>query len=327
MMRIAVAGMAHPHAAYVLDELAHGPYELVGTSDPDPANRERWTPQGVPSYADHRELLAAHAPDVVAAFGVYGARAAIVIDALDAGAHVVADKPLCTDQADLDAIERAAARADRHVSVVFEKRWHPVTLAARRLVGEGVLGDLALVAATGPHKLLAPTRPPWFFSADGYGDLLGDLPVHDIDLVLELTGARSGTVSGIAGRRPLPDHPGWTDSGALVLAAGDVAATIEAHWLWPEASDVHGHYRMRLTGTRGVAELDWARSRLTVLTHEREPWDEPLGPGLRPAEQALSALAEGRAPEVTTQASVLATRVALLAARSARDGGRAERWG
>ncbi|SKC72817.1 Gfo/Idh/MocA family protein [Krasilnikoviella flava] len=326
MIRVAVAGMAHPHTAYALDELEHGPFQLVGTSDPDPAARERWTPPGVRAYADHRELLAATEPDVVAAFGVYGGRAAVVVDALRAGAHVISDKPLCTTLDDVVAIEEEVERTGRWVSVVLEKRWHPVTLAARRLLAAGALGDLALVAATGPHKLLPDTRPSWFFTRDGYGDLLGDLPVHDVDLVLALSGAASGTVSGLAPRRPLPEHPEWSDSGALLLAAGEVTATVEAHWVWPAASDVHGRYRMRLTGTLGTAELDWARDRLHVVTHDRASWDEPLGPGLRPTQDAFAAVAAGREPEVTTAASVRASRVALLAARSARHGGRVEAW-
>lgn len=327
MITVAVAGMAHPHVDYILDEIdARDDIRLVGLSDPDGTRSERGDAQ-TPRYADHRALIDAHHPDVVACFGVYGDRADVAVDALESGAHVIADKPLCTTEDDLARIARAAENTGREVSVVFEKRWYPATLELRRLIADGVLGEIALVAATGPHKLRRETRPDWFFTSDGYGDLLGDLPVHDIDLLLALTGAGAGTVAGACVRRPLPDHPNWSDAGAVLLTTDTGAtATLEAHWLWPEASDVHGEYALRVTGTGGVAELDWARSTLRLTTTERPSELIDLGPGRRPAEDALAAFAEGRRPEVGTAESLAATRIALLAARSARDGGAPLPW-
>lgn len=322
-----IAGMAHGHVQYILSEAEHDQQiELVGTADPDPGNRAKWTPEGVPSYADHRAALEELAPDVVAVCGVYGDRAAVVLDALAAGAHVVADKPLCTTVEHAEEIHSAAHRAGRHVSVIFNKRWSPVTATARRLVAEGVLGELVLVAATGPHKLNAATRPDWFFDAEGYGHVLGDLPVHDIDLVLALTGATSGTVSGATPPPSRSGSPGWHSAGALLMTAGPVAAMIEAHWLWPQASQFHGRYHMRLTGTKGVAELDWAAKQLSVETHDEPMWYPELDVGLRPAQQPLSALRDGRVPEVDTDASVRATRIALLAAHSSAGNGERLSW-
>src|SRR5699024_5745857 len=113
---------------------------------------------------------------------------------------------------------------------------------------------------------------------------------------------------------------------AVLLQAGTVAATIEANWLSPQAADVHGHYRMRLTGSEGTAELDWAYNTLTVATHDRPTWQEPLEDPRRPAAYFFDALAAGREPEIGTAASLLATRVALLAQRSADTGGALEEF-
>lgn len=327
MIRLAVAGAAHGHVRYALDEAdRRAGIELVALSEPHRDDRERWTPPGVPSYADHAEMLQAHTPDVVAACGVYGERADVVVEALHAGAHVIADKPLCTELEDLGRIAAAAATTGRHVSLMLEKRWYPGTLAARRLVEDGVLGTLALISSTGPHQLRRRTRPPWFFRRDSYGDLLGDLPVHDVDLVLALTGATGGTVTGVAPRRPFADAPEFCDSGALVMTAGEVTATIEAHWLWPDASTVTAPYRMRLTGTEGVADIDWWTGEVSVRTDTPDAWRPSTPAGLRPAEQALTALAAGTAPEVATAESLAASRVALLAARSAHSGSRPLNW-
>ncbi|NED96773.1 Gfo/Idh/MocA family oxidoreductase [Phytoactinopolyspora alkaliphila] len=328
MIRLAVAGMAHPHVTYIFSELPHRPeVELVAVSDPDPANLATYAESigDVPAYADHRQLLEKHDVDVVAANGVFGDRAEVVVDALRAGAHVLADKPLCTSLEQLTAIEDAVAGARGMVSVLFEKRNHPVTLAARRLVEAGTLGELSLIASTGPHALRHRSRPPWFFTP-AYGGVLADLAVHDVDMVLALTGAREGDVVGISGKRGYPQYPEFHDHAAMLLRAGPVTATIDAHWLAPEADSSNGRYQMRLVGTRGTAEMRWTEGELEVATHDRDTWLEPLPPKRRPAEDFFDALLAGERPEIGNAESFDATRVALLAQRSADQGGAVERW-
>lgn len=329
-MKVAIIGAAHPHVAYALDEVAARPeLELVAVCEPDEQLRSTYLPSGLvaPVYDSAADLFDAQDVDVALVAGIYSRRGADTRLALEAGAHVLADKPLCTSLSELDEIAAAAERSGRYVSVVFEKRFYPPTLAASRLLADGVLGELALVASTGPHKLNLPSRPPWFLSRAGYGGIANDLPVHDIDLVLSLTGAQQGTVSALTGNARPADHPEFDDHVAVLLHAGGVSATMEADWLSPQAADVHGHYRMRLTGSEGTAELDWAYNTVAVATHDRAPWQEPLGEPRRPAAYFFDALAAGVEPEVGTAASLLATRVALLAQRSADSGGLPETFG
>lgn len=337
-MKVAILGAAHQHVDYALAEVAQREeLELVAVAEPDPALRERFL-DGVsaPSYDSPQELLAAHEVDVALIAGIYSERAEATVAALRSGAHVLADKPLCTSLDQLAEIREAAAVAQRHVSIVFEKRFYPATLALRRLLADGVLGEIAMVASTGPHKLNQATRPAWFLDPATYGGIAGDLPIHDIDLVLDLVGAQQGagqqgielhgTVAAHVGNARAADHPGFDDHVSLLLRAGDVPATIEANWLGPEASDVHGHYRMRVTGALGTAEVDWAYHRLIVTTHDRPTWEEPLGVAQRPAEYFFDALLEGRVPEVTTAASLQATEVALKAQLSAESDGERESY-
>jgi predicted dehydrogenase len=299
-LRLAVLGAAHPHVRYALDEAGlRDDVELVGVSE-----------------SGHRRLLEEQRPDVVMVADIYSARAAAIVDALNAGAHVLADKPLCTDLGQLDAIEQAVRASGRTVSLLLEKRHYPETLAARTLLDAGDLGELVQVASTGPHKLNPASRPEWFLRRETYGGILGDLAVHDIDLVLWLSGSSSGTVVGAGSDR----------YGSLLLRAGEVAATIEVNWLTPAASPWHGDYRMRLTGTRGTAELFWAQGKLVVTTDDKPPHEVELPPGRRPAEEALEAFVAGREPEAGTAASLLATRIALLAQKSADGGGTPEEW-
>lgn len=328
-MKVAILGAAHFHVGYVLDELAYRPHlEIVGAAEPDPAMREEFLGglDDVPVFDDFAALAEACEFDVALVAGVYSRRAEAVLTALRAGAHVIADKPLCTSLEDLDEIAREADERGLHVSVVFEKRYYPATLALQQLLDDGTLGRIALVASTGPHKLRQQQRPEWFLDPARYGAIAGDLPVHDVDLVLAMTGAQSGTVSAVTGNARPDDHPGFDDHVALLLRADDALATIEANWLSPEAAPEHGHYRMRVTGSEGTAELDWTHHSLRVATHGREPWEVELPEAERPAKYFFDAIDAGTEPAITTADTILATRVALLAARSAEHDGAPERW-
>ncbi|PRA81401.1 Gfo/Idh/MocA family protein [Microbacterium sp. MYb66] len=328
MPRIAIIGAAHPHVDYVLDELTRddrAAFELVGVQDDDRAVAERHAARfGVPVF-DCAEDLLAEGVDIAMIAGVYGARGADVVTALRAGAHVLADKPLCTSIAELDEIERAAAEAGRTVNLLLEKRGYPETLAALDVVRTGELGDIVGITSSGPHKLNRDQRPAWFFDRARYGGILADLSVHDLDAALLFAPADEGIVRG-AVSAPLDGAEQFARYGAATFTTPTTVVSAEVSWLTPQASDVHGDYRLRLVGTRGTAEIFWARGRVEVTTEDRSTRNLDLPAGRRPAEEALDAFAAGRTPEVGTRESLAATRLALLAQESADQGGAALPW-
>ncbi|MFI5728905.1 Gfo/Idh/MocA family protein [Kribbella sp. NPDC051587] len=319
--RIAIAGAAHPHARYVTAEVdRYDDYQLVAVADPDRAVAERYaTPYQAKVFTDHRQMLDETQPDVVMVAGIYADRGRAAVDALDAGAHVLADKPLCTTLADLSAITEAANRNNRHVVLLLEKRYYPETIAMTELIHE--LGTIHGVVSTGPHKLNRPTRPEWFFDRARYGGLLNDLAVHDIDAALYFTGLTAGTVTGA-----LASEPGFPRYGTATLTGPGVLITAGVDWLTPAASPLHGDYRMKLIGTTGTAELQWAQKRLLLTTTDKAQYDVPLPPGHRPAELPLQALAKGNEADITTSHSLLVTRLALLAQQSAENGNQPLPW-
>ncbi|WP_285114027.1 Gfo/Idh/MocA family oxidoreductase [Leifsonia sp. fls2-241-R2A-40a] len=139
--------------------------------------------------------------------------AEIAIAALDAGKHVLCEKPLANTVAEAEAMtaaaERAAARGIRSM-VGFSYRRVPAIGFARSLVEQGRLGVIRQVRALYLQDWLRDEDGPMTWRLDkasaGSGSL-GDIGAHAVDLVEHLTGSLlsgvSGTLATFVEERPL----------------------------------------------------------------------------------------------------------------------------
>ncbi|MES1212580.1 MAG: Gfo/Idh/MocA family oxidoreductase, partial [Leifsonia sp.] len=138
----------------------------------------------------------------------------IAIAALDAGKHVLCEKPLANTVEEAErmvaAAERAAANGIRSM-VGFSYRRLPAIGLARALVADGRLGEIRQTRADYLQDWLADANAPMTWRLDkslaGSGSL-GDIGAHAIDMIQYLTGttvdAVSGTLSTFVTERPLP---------------------------------------------------------------------------------------------------------------------------
>lgn len=326
-MRVGFSGFSHPHWTYFADEIetrraAGEPVDVVGLHfDPGDPSDHVAARLGAARFATLAQLLDATEPDVLVVCGIFATRIDAIEAALERDVWVVSDKPAVVDDDGLARLEAACTRTRAGISIAFEKRWYPATMQARAYVAAGAIGELRHVTATGPHRLARPGRPAWFFD-DRYGDLLADLPIHDIDLALLFSGARAGELS--AWRAPEAD--GFATACSLWLGLGEGArAAIDANWLWPDSDVGAGRYEMRLTGTEGTLYIDFARPDVELVSGVDVSSVDVSAP-LRPAQQFFDARLAGETPEVGSRESLDASRLAVLAGRSASDGGSVLAW-
>jgi predicted dehydrogenase len=180
MIRVCVigldrAGAAHADA-YRRDDLA----ELVGVCDIDPQRRHAAAARlGVPAFSDAAEMLQALRPDLVSVC-VGGDQFARVMQALEAGCHVLCQAPLSPEPA--PAREMIALARARGVCLAadFNLRFTPAAIKAKEWIDEGRLGtplfiNTALWCASEP----APTDSAAF---------LWRLACHGFDLMRHLCG-------------------------------------------------------------------------------------------------------------------------------------------
>ena len=91
---------------------------------------------GVMAYADYREMLATEALDAVGVIAINSAKAGGRTNASRCGAHVIADKPLCTKLADLDLDRIGLAASGKILSMLLDKRFYAPTLAAKAILAK-----------------------------------------------------------------------------------------------------------------------------------------------------------------------------------------------
>ena len=197
------------------------------------------------SVTDWRELIERDDVQLVDICTPGDTHAGIAIAALDAGKHVLCEKPLANTLAEAEAMAAAAARAARNgvrAMVGFNYRRVPAIALARRLINDGRLGRLRHVRAAYLQDWLADVSVPltWRLQQERAGSgALGDIGAHAVDLAQYLSGEHltgvSGVLSTFVSERPVTGGDGQAgltgpvtvDDAALFsgrLASGALAA-------------------------------------------------------------------------------------------------------
>src|SRR5690606_11578047 len=94
---------------------------------------------------DLAAMLTKERVDTLLVTNVDSTHAGHIVTALEAGCDVVTEKPMTVDVASCRQILDAVARTGRHVTVAFNDRYNPIHEQVRRLLAEGVVGDIGSV--------------------------------------------------------------------------------------------------------------------------------------------------------------------------------------
>jgi predicted dehydrogenase len=241
----------------------------------DAAGRLGWTS----TETDWRRVLERDDVGLVDVCTPGDTHAEIAIAALEAGKHVLCEKPLANTVAEAeamaDAAARAAARGVRSM-VGFTYRRVPAIGLARELVAQGRLGEIRHVRAQYLQDWIADPQAPmsWRLQKERAGSgALGDIGAHIVDLTQHVTGQRLTGVSALletfVEERPLPAAEGslsgvagqgtgtvTVDDAAVFLGRfdGGALATFEATRF---ALGRKNAIRIEVNGSRGSLAFDF----------------------------------------------------------------------
>ena len=120
--------------------------EVVAVADPVAGGLEKARARlgRVQGYGDYREMLGKVKPDIVAVAPRWVDRhAEMVIAATEAGARgIYLEKPFSRTLAEADAMIAACGKAGTKLAVAHRMRTHPVLLVVKKLISEGLIGDV-----------------------------------------------------------------------------------------------------------------------------------------------------------------------------------------
>ncbi|WP_440901302.1 Gfo/Idh/MocA family protein [Actinosynnema sp.] len=228
---------------------------------------------------DWRALVAREDIGIVDVCTPGDSHADIAIAALDAGKHVLCEKPLANSVEEAErmvaAAERAAARGVKAM-VAFNYRRVPALSLARKLVADGEIGEVRHVRAVYLQDWLSDAESPmtWRLRKETAGSgALGDLGAHIVDAAQFVTG---GLVTGVSALtetfvKERPDERGGrdevtVDDAALFLARFDNGAvgTFEATRY---ALGRKNAMRIEVNGSKGSLAFDFeSMNELSVFT-------------------------------------------------------------
>lgn len=330
-LSFAFIGFRHGH---ILDlyrrASAHPEIDLVATCEEDRATRASLASSGVViTHIDIDALCAEHrdqpVADVIAIGDAYGRRGCIAIQALTHGAHVLADKPVCTRMEELDEIERLATSKGLQVGCMLTMRDMPQIIGARDLIRDGAIGEVQAITFGGQHPLNRGTRPSWYFEPGMHGGTINDIAIHAFDCIPWITGARFETICcARCWNAHVRDVPHFQDGAQFMLTMdngcgvqGDVSYFLPA----PAGYTLPYYWRMTFFGAKGILETSATASEITLaLTGAPGTETRPLPEGDEGGylESFLASLRGETPPDgLDTRAVLDASRLALAVQRAA----------
>jgi predicted dehydrogenase len=299
--------------------------EVVAVADPDETGARAAAARSGASrtYSDYRAMLDKEKPDLVAVCPRWlDQRLQMVLAAIEAGAHVLVEKPFAATPEDAGRMVEAAARRGVRLQMGHTARTDPVILQTRRLLQEGAIGELMEIRARGKEDARA-----------GGEDLIV-LGTHCFDLMRFFAGDPEWVFAHVTdqgrevrrGMEREPTEPVGPVAGDDITAVFRFSSGIDGHFA-SRRSDVRTGSRFGVTlfGSKGLIFIPLSAVPASPAMILRSPsWASEASSGWERLEPPPEAAA--RAREVANRRMVADLIEAIEAGRepacSARDG----RW-
>lgn len=245
MINIGIIGCGKITQVRHLPEYAENPQaHLAGLYDINQDRaRELAKQYGGKVYASIDEMLGDPAIDAVSVCTANSSHAEITIKALNAGKHVLCEKPMATTLADCEAMVAAAKKNGKYLMIGHNQRLAEAHVLAKKLVDQGLIGRILTFRTafghSGPETWSAdPGKSVWFFDKkQAFLGAMGDMGIHKTDLIQYLTGQRVVKATARLVTLDKRDAAGnliGVDDNALCIyeMSGGAVGTMTASWTY-----------------------------------------------------------------------------------------------
>ena len=262
-VKFAFAGLRHVHITELYRQVMARPdCVVVAVAEEDNAARlaasANW--QIMSTHTNIAAMLREVDFDVLAVGDYYAGRGELVIAALRAGKHVIADKPLCTSLKELDEIVALVEHSGLKLGCMRDLRENPNVVAAQNLIATGRLGTIRSICFGGQHPLLNATRPRWYFEIGKHGGTINDIAIHGLDLAERLTGRPIDQLIAARTWNTVIDYPHFNDAAQLMVRlSGGCGVIGDVSYFSPDSQGYRLPFYWRFTvwGSDGVIEFNY----------------------------------------------------------------------
>lgn len=207
------------------------------------------------AYTDYRDMLANEDLDVVSVATPNAFHAEQAVAALDAGCHVLCEKPIATTLREADRILSAAKRARKKLMIGFSHRMFAGPQKCKELLAQRAIGTPFMIRVRFAHGGPYPgwAKNSWFYNKRlSKGGAMLDMGIHAIDLCHWLI----GPIKNVSARAATLIKPIEVDDNALLQLEFSKGALgyIEVGWTSPP-----GFSGFEIYGTKGSIICDYAK--------------------------------------------------------------------
>ncbi len=294
-----------------LPDSAEGVLVAVGSSSPERARAfaEEFALEGPALVGDYEQVLASDEVDAVYVSTVHTGHARLAAAALEAGKHVLVEKPLTPNSGTTMALLDLAARSGKVLLEAYMYRFHPQTVRVLELVAEGAIGELVHVDAS--FAFDTGSRSGRLFDTATAGGGILDVGCYPLSLARFVAGAAVG--------RPSVEPASLTGRGTIGETGVDEWAVAELSFPGGATASLRTGVRLAdpqsatITGSRGVIRLSdpWGLGEeqvieLDVVGEEPRRLEIPRASAYALEADALVRAARkgGEVPELTAESSL-----------------------
>jgi len=283
----------------------------------------------VRGFTDYGEMLAMRELQAVSVALPNYLHAPVTIAALEAGKHVLCEKPMAMNAAEAEEMKATAERTGRILMMDYNMRYMASAATLKPIMEAGGLGDVYHVTTTYTRRDGYPRLGSWFGQkAKSGGGPLIDLGVHRIDLALWLMGypkpvSAFGNVYDLLARRKLRGVEFDCEDFSAAMIRFDNGCTMYTVASWDGHETGGGGLTMSIRGTEGAVFEQGGQLVLCKKEHGVPTTCvlEQLKPKQTPQEHFVECIIEGKQPEPSAEHGVIVMKILDAIYESARTGG------
>ena len=275
-MKFAFTGFRHGHINSMYTAVKNSSeLSIVAASESDEETYQELVSNGKIeiTHRDFDKVLKNIDCDIVAVGDYYAKRGEIIIKALNAGKHVIVDKPVCTSLDELNEIARLTKRKNLKLGCMLDLRDNAIYLGAQKILKKEKIGEISAISFNGQHQLNFGSRPMWYFEKGKHGGTINDIAIHGIDFITWATGLEFKTVNSARCWNSVPkDYPFFKDGAQLMMTMNNGCGVLgDVSYFAPDKLkfSLPQNWRFTFWGTEGVLEVSAAGIQLAQKGEEK----------------------------------------------------------